>query len=184
MRPKKHLIERAVANGSMAKLNMLVSAAQILNCEANNIIEEASDLMIANGFMLGRIKQLHNNFVKSADLYFKDFASMVKSTQDKMDMFEDLDSFDKIFRRWARLDEAPQIDPNPILEQPIKVLELPTITHRVLFQNGIEKVGELIKYTAKDLLRLKGFGKRSYERVNYKLSCFQLKLKEQEPLKN
>ncbi len=38
MQPKKILIERAKANGSMARLNILISAAQILNCEANNII--------------------------------------------------------------------------------------------------------------------------------------------------
>lgn len=184
MRPKKHLIERAVANGSMAKLNMLVSAAQILNCEANNIIEEASDIMIANGLMLGRIKQLHNNFVKAADMYFKDFASMVKTDQDKMDMFEDLDSFDKVFRRWARLDLAPQIDQNPVLEQPIKVLELPTVTHRVLYQNGIEKIGDIVKYTELQINSIHGFGRKSLIYLKNSLRRFNLNLKEQEPLKN
>lgn len=184
MQPKKILIERAKANGSMARLNILISAAQILNCEANNIIEEASDIMIKNGLMLGRIKQLHNQFVKAADMYFKDFATMVKTEQDKLDMFEDLDSFDKVFRRWAKLDNEPQISPNPILEQPISVLELPTITHRVLFQNGIQTVGTLVSKTKYDLLKLPGFGRKSSLLVQVRLGRFNLKLKDVEPLEN
>lgn len=40
MRPKKTLIEAAEKDGSMARLNQLLSASQILLCEANNLIEE------------------------------------------------------------------------------------------------------------------------------------------------
>ena len=105
MKPKKTLIEKAKANGSIQRLNMLISAAHILNCEANSLIEEASDLMAENGLMLGSLKRLHNNFVKAADLYFKDFASMVDDDGSKMDMFEDMEGFSKLFRKWSRLDQ-------------------------------------------------------------------------------
>jgi hypothetical protein len=105
MKPKKNLIERAKANGSIQRLNMLISAAHILNCEANSLIEEATDLMAENGLMLGSLKRLHNNFVKAADLYFKDFASMVDDDGSKMDMFEDMDGFKQLFRKWSRLDQ-------------------------------------------------------------------------------
>lgn len=105
MKPKKKLIERAKANGSIQRLNMLISAAHILKCEAYSLIEEASDLMAENGLMLGSLKKLHNNFDKAADLYFKDFASMVSDEGSKMDMFEDLEGFDKLFRKWSRLDQ-------------------------------------------------------------------------------
>ena len=105
MKPKKNLIERAKANGSIQRLNMLISAAHILNCEANSLIEEAADLMAENGLMLGSLKRLHNNFVKAADLYFKDFASMVDDDGSKMDMFEDMEGFSKLFRKWSRRDQ-------------------------------------------------------------------------------
>lgn len=105
MKPKKNLIERAKANGSIQRLNMLISAAHILNCEANILIEEAADLMAENGLMLGTLKKFHNNFVRAADLYFNDFASMVNGEGSKMDMFEDIEGFDKLFRKWSRLDQ-------------------------------------------------------------------------------
>lgn len=103
MRPKKTLIEAAEKDGSMARLNQLLSASQILLCEANNLVEEASDLMKERGLMLGAIKQLHARFVRSADDYFKEFSSMVIEEQSKMDMFNDMDSFDTYFRKWAKI---------------------------------------------------------------------------------
>ena len=106
MRPKKTLIEAAEKDGSMARLNQLLSASQILLCEANNLVEEASDLMRERGLMLGAIKQLHTRFVRSADAYVKEFSSMVINEQSKMDMFNDMDSFDTYFRKWAKIPKA------------------------------------------------------------------------------
>lgn len=103
MRPKKQLIEAAQKDGSMTRLNQLLSASHILLCEANSLVEEASDLMLEQGLMLGEIKQLHNRFVQSADNYFKEFASMVDTESRKMDMFGDMDSFDAYFREWAKV---------------------------------------------------------------------------------
>lgn len=103
MRPKKTLIEAAEKDGFMARLNQLLSASQILLCEANNLVEEASDLMKERGLMLGAIKQLHTRFVQSADAYFKVFSSLIIEEQSKMDMFNDMDSFDTYFRKWAKI---------------------------------------------------------------------------------
>ena len=47
MRPKKDIIKAAEADGSIDRMNSLLSAAHILNCEANMLVEEASDLMNA-----------------------------------------------------------------------------------------------------------------------------------------
>ena len=105
MMPKKNLIERAKANGSIQRLNILLSAAHILNCESNSFLQEAAELMEQNGLMLGRLKQLHNSFIKSADNYFKEFASMVDTEESKMDMFNDMDSFDTIFRKWSKVEK-------------------------------------------------------------------------------
>jgi hypothetical protein len=103
MKPKKQLIDAAVANGSIDRMNMLLSAAHLLNCEANSLVEEANDLMAENGLLLGDLKNLHNNFVKSADLYFLEFSSLVETEKSKMDMFRDMDDFDAKFREWAKL---------------------------------------------------------------------------------
>lgn len=103
MIPKKNLIEAAQADGSMDRLNQLLSASQILLCESNNLIEEASDLMSQHGLLLGMLKKRHNDLVKSADAYFKEFASMITTDKSKMDMFSDMDDFDEKFRRWAKI---------------------------------------------------------------------------------
>lgn len=103
MKPKNKLIERARSNGSIERINILLSAAHILNCLANQYVEEASDIMENNRLLLGRLKQMHNNFVKNADLYFHEFASMVFNEQCKMDMFSDMESFDRVFRKWSMI---------------------------------------------------------------------------------
>ena len=105
MRPKEILIKKAIENGSVERLNILLSAAHILNCAANQYAEEAAALMEENGLLLGRLKQLHNNFIKSADLYFREFADMVFNDQTKMAMFQDMESFDKVFREWSKIEK-------------------------------------------------------------------------------
>lgn len=103
MKPKKNLIEAAVADGSMERMNMLLSAAHLLNCEGNNLVEEASEVMQAKGLLLGDLKKLHSDFVKCADRYFKEFATLITSDKCKMDMFDDLEGFDNAFRKWAKV---------------------------------------------------------------------------------
>lgn len=103
MKPKKTLIDAAIANGSIDRMNMLLSASHLLNCEANILVEEASDLMAANGLLLGNLKKLHNDFIRCADRYFKEFATLVTTDTAKMDMFSDLDGFDSAFREWAKV---------------------------------------------------------------------------------
>ena len=45
-------MDAAVKDGSMDRLNMLLSAAHLLNCEANSLIEEAADVMRAKACYL------------------------------------------------------------------------------------------------------------------------------------
>lgn len=103
MTPKKKLIDRARENGSIDRLNKLLSATHILLCVANNYMEEASDLMKDNGLLIGELKKLYNNHVQSADRYFAEFATMVDDS--KMDLFSDMESFDKIFRQWSKIEK-------------------------------------------------------------------------------
>lgn len=107
MRPKKQLIEAIVANGTMDRLNTLFSAAHILKCETNNLYEEAADLLQQNGMLLGDLKRSHNDFVRAADRYFKEFSTLIDTEEQKMNMFSDIDTFDNSFRIWAKLKERP-----------------------------------------------------------------------------
>lgn len=102
MKPKRTLIEKSIDDGSMDRLNQLLSASHILLCESNNLVEEASDLMSERGMMLGLLKKRHNDLVKCADAYFKEFGAMITEDKSKMDMFGDLDDFDQSFRAWAK----------------------------------------------------------------------------------
>ena len=102
MKTKKEIIRRAIENGAIEKVNRLLSAAHILNCEANGLIEEASDILRENGLLIGELKKYHTDFVKCADRYFTEFATMVE-TEKKMDMFTDMEEFDKWFRQWTKI---------------------------------------------------------------------------------
>ena len=55
MKPRKQLIDAATADGSIDRMNSLLSAAHILNCEANSLVEKAVDLMSAKGLLLGNL---------------------------------------------------------------------------------------------------------------------------------
>lgn len=106
MKPKQALIDMARKNGSIDRMNQLFSAIQILNTQANSLAEECADLMQMNGLLIGRLKQLHNNFVKAADNYFNEFSSCIFDEERKMDMFNDIDSFADIFYRWSQLEQT------------------------------------------------------------------------------
>jgi hypothetical protein len=101
MLPKKRLIERAIADGSIDRLNRLLSAAHILMCVANEFFEESSDLMKIKGLMLGDIKKKYTNYQYYADIYFKEFASMVDGN--KMDMFTDMEQLDELCRKFCNV---------------------------------------------------------------------------------
>lgn len=106
MKPKKLLIEMARKNGSIDRMNTLFSAIQILNAQANSFAEECADLLKENGLLIGRLKQLHNNFVKASDNYFREFADCVFEDERKMDMFNDMDSFADVFYRWSQIERT------------------------------------------------------------------------------
>lgn len=66
-------------------------------------MEEASDLMSAQGLLIGMIKKKHGDLLRASDAYFKEFASLVTTEQSKMDMFSDMDDFDNMFWAWAKI---------------------------------------------------------------------------------
>ena len=45
MTPKKKVIEKAKEDGTLARVNQLLSAAHVLRCEAANLIGETAELL-------------------------------------------------------------------------------------------------------------------------------------------
>ena len=103
MRPPAHVIRRAVENGTIDRLNQLLSACHILFCEASALYGEAEDLMRGNGMMLGELKQSLGRYMKAQDGYFREFTAMIEDSGQGMRLFRDLDGFDEWFREWAKL---------------------------------------------------------------------------------
>lgn len=104
MRPKKIHIDKAIKNGSLERINKLIAGSHMLMMTANNYIEEATDLMLKCRIFRGELKMKHTNFVKSADEYLEEYATMVHPNH-KMDMFKDIDSFDIVFRAWSKIEK-------------------------------------------------------------------------------
>lgn len=104
----EELIQRAIDNGTMARFNLLVSAAQILNSVTNNLISEASELLTDNGLLTDGIADENRLYINAADRYFKEFGKLVKDKGKEIDMFKDIDWFENRFRMWAKLKERPK----------------------------------------------------------------------------
>lgn len=105
MRPKQKIVQEAIDNGTMDKANNLVSAAYLLASESFILMDEAADLLRENGLLMGEVKKLHGEFIKSAERFFNDFKEMVDTKSRRDAYFEDLDAFDKAFRKWSKLIE-------------------------------------------------------------------------------
>lgn len=104
MKPPKRILERAEQNGTVDRAARILAAAYLLSSEANNLIDEAAELLERNGLMLGYLKHLQNQFARAASRYFIDYCRLADKSRDPMDYFNDLTEFDRRFRAWAKID--------------------------------------------------------------------------------
>lgn len=99
------MIERAKAKGTIDRATLLLSAAYLLNSEASNMVEEASEMLRGDGLVIGELKQAQGAFTKAANRYFHTFSELVNDNGRVLDYYTDLEEFDKFFRDWAKLEE-------------------------------------------------------------------------------
>ena len=111
MRPE---VELAKQTGSIARINQLWSAIFQLNTLSNNMVEEISDILEMNHLRDGRLKYLHNNFIKSANKFFTEFNTVMKPGI-KMDVFKDMDKYAEKFYEILELERYWK--PNEITEE-------------------------------------------------------------------
>ena len=105
MRPKKKVIERAERNGSIQRVNQLLSTTHLLVCTANNYFEESAEVLKQNGMLIGEIKKAFNDYVYHATMYFNEFKTMI-TEKSKMEMFEDIDKFDEYLRQYNNIEKV------------------------------------------------------------------------------
>lgn len=105
IKPPKKLIEDAKGNGSVDRLNVLVSAAHICMVEANTLMVEAADMLAENGLMLGELGWWTKSLLKEFDRYNANFTQMILTDETKKNLFNDYEAFDKIYRKIMKIDE-------------------------------------------------------------------------------
>lgn len=104
MKPKKELLERARRDGAAQRINELISASYMLISEALVLQSEADDTLRKYGLVYAEIKQRANALQKEFDKYFSCVKTMITEDEQKEAYFTDLDNFDKIFRKYAKLE--------------------------------------------------------------------------------
>lgn len=114
MLPKKALVQKAIKDGSMDRINKLLSLSMLLNAISNSLSDESADILRSHDLLVGPIKQKHTAMMRAADAFFKDFSTMITNPDCKKNLFEDLDSLQGIIFKWAKLDNdwEPKITDN------------------------------------------------------------------------
>lgn len=98
-------IDKAFANGSMERINKLLSASYLLHSVAKNLTDEASDIIRQNGMMMGRIEMLQNKSDDTFSHYAREFCSMITDKNTVLNWAEDVDKIEKIIREYAKCSE-------------------------------------------------------------------------------
>ena len=95
------IIEKARESGVLERASRILSAVQILLCQANNMIGEVEDMFAENNVILDDIVIEQKKYYKAADKYFATFGKIVDENNKGNDMFDDIQAFDIMFREYA-----------------------------------------------------------------------------------
>lgn len=103
MKPKQNFIEAAIKSGAMDRINQLLSANQVLMGVSSRLTDEASELLQKYNLLMGPLKKRSNEVVKAFDMYFTEFGTMITEKGKIMDMHHDIDDFELVFKKWAKI---------------------------------------------------------------------------------
>lgn len=91
-------MDAAIKNGTIDKLNRLLSAVHLLHSVAASMMADGELKLGKAGLLMGELKQNHNRILKEQDRYFAYFAKMFGGG--KRDMFKATDDFYEIFNNF------------------------------------------------------------------------------------
>lgn len=98
MNPSKEKLIYAQKEGTINRIKKLSAALHLLMCESSAMFQELSDLLERNNMMIGLSKKYANGVLYNSDMFFREFSKMIKDDVSKMNVFRDIDFFDKKFR--------------------------------------------------------------------------------------
>lgn len=107
-KPKHINVEQAIQDGTMDRVNQLLSLTLLLNTISNGLSDEAADLLRRHNLLVGPIKKNHTAMMKAADAFFYDFSTMITDSQNKEYLFKDIDTLRGSILSWAHLDKPFQ----------------------------------------------------------------------------
>lgn len=111
MKPRKEIVDKAYKDGAIDKAALMLALSYVTLSAANNFIDEANDYIEPYGLKIGELKMAHNNFMKSADRYFKACLDMFSKDCSAIDYFSDLESLEKAIKEWSGVeDKLKKID--------------------------------------------------------------------------
>ena len=106
MKAKKHLLDKAKQDGAAQRINKLISVSYMLISEALVLQSEADDTLRKYGLVYAEIKQRANALQKEFDKYVSCVKTRITDDAQKEAYFTDLGNFDKIFRKYAKLENV------------------------------------------------------------------------------
>lgn len=111
MKPRKEIVDKAHKDGAIDKAALMLALSYVTLSAANNFMDEANDYIEPYGLNIGELKMAHNNFMKSADRYFKVCRDMFSKDCSAIDYFSDLESLEKAIKEWSGVeDKLKKID--------------------------------------------------------------------------
>jgi len=119
---KKSTIERAKENGVIERMNVLLSAAYLLNSETSLIMARCETMLARNGLLLGRLKMLTNRLNGAFDQYCREFSSMILTNESKQGYIKDVTEFDDLFFMWNALPKEWQEGDKQYIVRPKDIL--------------------------------------------------------------
>ena len=119
---KKSTIERAKDNGVIERMNILLSAAYLLNSETSLIMARCETMLARNGLLLGRLKMLTNRLNGAFDQYCREFSSMILTDESKQGYIKDVTEFDDLFFMWNALPKEWQEGDKQYIVRPKDIL--------------------------------------------------------------
>lgn len=104
----EEIIQRAKESGMFDRTGRLMDLVQLMMCVTNNLLSEIEDNFRKAEIMQDSIVYMQREYYKSADLYFNEFAKVVKKHNKTNDMFSDMEAFENMVRIFARVKDMPK----------------------------------------------------------------------------
>ena len=105
MKPRKEIVDKAYKDGAIDKAALMLALSYLTLSAANDFMDEANDYIDPYGLNIGELKMAHNNFMKSADRYFKVCWDMFSKVCPVIDYFSDLASLEKTIKEWSGVED-------------------------------------------------------------------------------